>query len=77
VSCCRNGLICVWDTRCSASKSKPYDRIILGHIPELEGNSPPAKKKRRTSLVVSPNASVTDVLFHGENMIASAGSGDG
>ena len=70
VSSCRDGLICVWDTRCS-SGHRPANTIHIGHIPARNG--PPPRKKKR----IPTGASVTDVRFHGDNKIASAGGGDG
>lgn len=63
----------MWDTRCSAGH-KPANSIASGHSPV--GGCPP-KKKRRVSVTSGASIGVTDVLFHGDNKIASAGSGDG
>lgn len=76
VSSCRDGCICVWDTRCSSGVAghKPANSIASGHSPV--GGHPP-RKKRRDSLSGGGNACVTAVLFHGDDKIASAGAGDG
>lgn len=77
VSSCRDGSICVWDTRCSswASGHRPVNTINNAHMPSAEGVA--KKKKRRSSTPNNSNLSVTSVLFHGDNKIVSVGSGDG
>ena len=71
MSSCRDGLICVWDTCCS-SGHRPANTVHLGHRPARDG--PPPRKKKR---IPTAGAAVTDVRFHGDNKIASAGGDDG
>ena len=67
----------MWDTRCSGrgSTHKPVNGIYNAH----ERNKEEPKKSGRSVATVSssPRASVTAVLFHGDNKIASCGASDG
>ena len=62
----RDGNICVWDTRCSTKKTglTPFNHILAAH------KYPRGKGKIN-------NSSVTSVLFHGTDKLASVGSGGG
>ncbi len=69
----RDGSIMVWDTRCSGkgSSHKPVNMIHSAHEKER------AKQNGRNSKSTSNVSSVTAVLFHGDNKIASCGASDG
>ena len=73
VSGSRDGTIMVWDTRCTGkgSSQKPVNTIHSAH--ERAGLG----RATKPSGTKASAASVTAVLFHGDNKIASCGASDG
>ncbi len=73
VSGSRDGSIMVWDTRCTGkgSSQKPVNIIHSAHEKER------GKQNGRSKSLSTAASSVTAVLFHGDNKIASCGASDG
>ena len=83
----RDGSIHVWDTRCAkqGSRHRPVNSVSAAHKkPEDSAQSAKRKQQRgRRSVGLPPTStgdtkySVTAVLFHGNQKIASCGTADG
>lgn len=82
----RDGSVMVWDTRCSTrgSQHKPVNTIALAHKKTDPSHASGGRKRRRghranppQKTMVDSQHSVTAVLFHGSNKLASSGAADG
>ncbi|EDO44039.1 predicted protein, partial [Nematostella vectensis] len=76
----RDGNIMVWDTRCNQRRDhyQPVNTIYSAHTQQLTTPMRARKRSRRAS-TPQPDSqqSVTAVVFHGDDLLISAGAMDG